>query len=191
MKAILFFVLAAAATAQQPPRQVPAHLLAKATSSSDVPVSEVAIVTWMMQRPAEAPLELLFVVWRGQPGWYRGSPRSSSGGGSGNSFRSSATYGSVQVDLEFDRSTRVATVQGTRVEMKDANVILVDGVDRPGATRIAKILRVAHIDRQPGPAGPVRALGASPEILEFIGCATQDAAAAGFCRFVVGEGKQD
>jgi hypothetical protein len=188
---IVVFVLVAAATAQPPRPRIPAHLLAKATSSSSVPVSEMAIVTWMMQGPAEAPSELLFVVWRGQPGWYRGSPRSSSKGGSGNSFTSSDTYGTVRLDLDFDRSQRIATVQGTRVEMKDANVILVDAVDRPGATRITKTLRVAHIDRQPGPAGPVRALGASPEILEFIGCATQDAAAAGFCRYVVEQGKQD
>lgn len=190
MIAILVFVLAAAATAQQPPRRVPAHLLAKATSSSNVPVSEVAMVTWMMQGPAEAPSELLFVVWRGQPGWYRGSPRSSSGGGSGNSFTSSAAYGMVRLDMDFDRSQRIATVQGKRVELKDANVILVDAVDRPSETVIAKTLRVEHIDRQPGPAGPVRALGASPEVLEFIGC--QDAAVpAGFCRLVVGDGKQD
>lgn len=188
---MLVFVLVAAATAQPPRPRIPAHLIAKATSSSIVPVSELAMVTWMMQGPAEAPADLLFVIWRGQPGWYRGSRQSSSGGGSGNRFTSSATYGSVQLDLEFDRSTRVATVQGQRLEMKDANVILVDAVDRPGATRIAKTLRVEHIDRQPGPAGPVRALGASPEILEFIGCGMQEAAAAGFCRFVVGDGKQD
>ena len=194
MNVLLLLAVTGTIIVQQPvPPRPPAHLMEKGTSSSDLPVSDVAMVSWMMQGPAEAPSDLLFVVWRGQPQWYSGSRRSSSGGSSGTNFTSSSTYGAVRVDLEFDRSRRVATVQGKRIEMGDANVILVDDVDQPGATRIVKTLRVEHQgDRQPGPAGPVRALGSSPEIVAFIGCSAPEAGtAAGWCRFVVGKGMQE
>jgi hypothetical protein len=188
MLPFMILALAAALAQSQYPPRPPAQMREKAVSSSNVPVSETAIVTWMMQGPAETPSELMFVVWRGKPGWNRGSPRSSSGGGSDSRFSSSATFGSVRVDFEFDRSRRIANVQGKRIEMGDANVVLVDGVDLPGATRIHKILRVEYAgDLQRGPAGPVRALAASPEILEFIGCPPPDPAAASFCRLVLGD----
>ena len=37
--------------------------------------------------------------------------------------------GELTLQLEFDSQTRLATIQGKPIELRDQNVVLVDGVD--------------------------------------------------------------
>ena len=184
--AVVLLAVTLVAGQQRPPMP---RVTASTIRSSDVPASPFAVVTYMVRGHAEQASDLLFVVWRGQAEWYRRGPRSGSGGGSGSSFSATATYGAVRLDLEADLPRRVATVQGVRVELGDSNVILVDDVDRPKSTRVVKTLRIEPSGQlAPGPDAPVRLLGSSAAVVEFLGCGEPAGKVPAFCWMVVGQG---
>lgn len=169
------------------PQRPGAELIRKATSSSTLPVSSRAVVTYMVRGTEPSPSDLLFVVWRGAVKWHGGTPRASSGGGGEASFAASATFREVSLGLEVDLRRRVATVQGHAVELGDANIILVDAVDTP-TPRIVGTRRIERIGAiSAGPAGPLRILGTSPEVLDFAGCGpTVPEAERGWCVLLTG-----
>lgn len=132
-------------------------------------VSPVAAATVISEDGAN--LDLL-VIWRGQPGWYRGGgQRSGSGGGSGRTFHSSEIFGAVQLDVEFDFASRRAVVGGHRVSVGANDVVLVDRIE----TGKLEIVRLLSIDRKLPDAYPdiFPLLARSPDIVSYLRCDTR------------------
>src|SRR5918993_2609518 len=109
-----------------------------ATQSATQPISPVAVMTWVTRYGSDGAHSLdLLVVWRGSPGWFmQGNKRGSSSGGSGDTFRETIRYGDLELELTFNASKRIAEIQGTAVELRDANVLLVDHVDASGGPQV-------------------------------------------------------
>lgn len=59
-----------------------------------------------------------------------------------SSFHSTIRYGGLDLQLEFQPKARAVQIQGTRIELKDENVILVDDVDMPSGPTVVGTLRV-------------------------------------------------
>ena len=79
----------------------------------------------------------------------------------------------MQVTLHTAK--RVAEVQGQRVQLGDANVILVDGVDLAGNAKVVSTLRIdpaVPVSPDGRPIRVVEVLRRSPEVLAFLQCQT-------------------
>jgi len=126
------------------------------STSSSVPVSASVIATDMCTVDAEGKgtLELL-VLWRGSPGWFRSDKGGSGGaGGSGARGRTGGggervetrtawlTEGGVNLSVRLEPSSRRAWIQDREIDLNDANVVLVDDVDRGAALRIAGLVKI-------------------------------------------------
>jgi len=138
-----------------------------AAGSFTVPLSNTAAATVVSEDGNH--LDLL-VVWRGSPGWRRSSgQRTGSGGGSGRTYRSSETFGAVQLDVEFNFATRIANVVGHRVVLGSNNVVLVDRVDAPGRS---VLVRTLSVDGALTPNSPdiYPLVARSPDIVNYIQC---------------------
>lgn len=157
------------------------------TESSDQPVSGVVMATWVARVETDGTrvLEML-VLWRGSPGWFaRGSGNGASGGGNCRLYHSTIRRGDLQLQVEFDSQTRLATIsrapldpqtglatiQKNQIELRDQNVVLVDGVDDAKGPRILGTLRVDPT-LPPGrlPLNIGETLRQSQEILSFLQC---------------------
>jgi hypothetical protein len=170
-----WIVLCAAIQGPPPPPRLPPPGTT-ATSSGTQVISPVAVMTWATRHGHDGVHTLdLIVLWRGAPGWFmRGGPRRDSGGGGTDSFHSTARYGDVEVQVTLQTAKRIAEVQGQRVELGDANVILVDGVDTAGAAKVVRTLRIdpAVPLSQEGRPRVEEVLRRSPEVLSFLQCET-------------------
>ena len=114
-------------------------------------------------------LELL-VLWRGAAGWFL-RPGSLTSGSSTAAGHSELTIrrGDLQLTLEYDRPTRVVTIQGKPVRLGADNVVFVDDVDAPGGPRVTGTMRVPRA--MPGSAGQIGlVLKESREIMSFLRC---------------------
>lgn len=137
-------------------------------------VSPVPLMTWVTRFGHDGVHALdLIVLWRGEPGWFmRRTSRSASGGGSAGVFHSTIRYGGLELQVTFESVTRVADVQGKRVELRDANVILVDDVGTAAGPRIVGTLRIDPA-MTPSGDGPLRmeeVLRRSSEVVSFLRC---------------------
>jgi hypothetical protein len=167
-------VLLATASTQLPPgRRLPPPGTMATRSATQV-ISPVALVTWVAKYGSDGVSTIdLIVLWRGMPGWFsRGSSNGVSSGGSTGSFHSTIRYGGLDLQLELDSQARVAQVQGTRVDLGDSNVILVDGVDMPGGPVVVATLRVEPDLPQADNGYPriEEVLRRSPQIVSYLGC---------------------
>lgn len=157
------------------------------TQSSNQPVSAIVMASWVARVERDGTRALAFLVlWRGSPGWFaRGSDNRSSGGGDCRVHHATISRSDLQLQFEFDSQTRLATitqapfdpktglatVQKKQIELRDQNVILVDGVDESKSPQIVGTLRVE-------PALPPgrsllnigETLRQSPEIVSFLKC---------------------
>ena len=171
----VWIVLSAAIQGPPPPRRLP-PVGTTATSSATQVISPVALMTWATRFGHDGVHTLdLIVLWRGAPGWFmRGGPQRSSSGGGTESFQSTARYGDVEVQVTLQTAKRIAEVQGQKVELGDANVILVDGVDTAGAATVVRTLRIdpAVPFSQDGRPRVEEVLRRSPEIVAFLQCQT-------------------
>jgi hypothetical protein len=114
-----------------------------ASRSATEPISPVAWATWLMRGEQPTAFDVI-VIWRGAPGWFAvTSGRRRSSGSSERSFASTETFGDIRLEFELEFATRTATVQGHRVALGDANLILVDGVNEPGGGRVTETRRLA------------------------------------------------
>lgn len=98
--------------------------------------------------------------------------RSTSGGGSVDTFHSTIRYGGLELQLGLQATKRTAEVQGQTVELGDANVILVDQVDTAGGAQVVRTLRIDSAvplseEGHPRVEGMLRR---SQEILSFLQC---------------------
>jgi hypothetical protein len=159
------------------------------TQSSDQVVSPVAMASWLARVESDGTRALVFIVlWRGSPGWFaRGSGNGASGGGNCRLYHKTISRGDVQVQIEFDSQTRlatisqallvperVATIRKRAIELRDQNVILVDGVDEDQEPQIVGTLRVDPT-LPPGrsPLNLGETLRQSQEMLSFLRCDTR------------------
>jgi hypothetical protein len=172
---ILITGLLVTAAVQLPPTPPGGRLpRAGATSSATQVISPVAVMTWLARYESESARVLdLLVLWRGAPGWFaRGSNRVASGGSSTGAFHTTIGYGDLQLELDFDRSARIAQIQRKPVELHDDNVVLVDDVDSPGGPVIVSTLHIDS-DLPQMDSGYPRfdlVLRRSPDIVPFLRC---------------------
>ena len=179
--------LAAQGPSPRPVRPPVSSSIECGTQSSNQVVSGVAMASWVarVERDGTRTLALL-VLWRGSPGWFtRGSGSGSSGGGNCRLYHSTIRNGDLQLQIEFDSETRLATIskapfdpqtgratlQTKQIELRDQNVILVDGVDEAGTPKIAGTLRVDPTlpsGRQPLNIGEM--LRQSQDMRSFLRC---------------------
>ena len=166
-------VLASVNIFQDPPRPralPPAGRLAHVVSV--VAASPTSLITWATRVNHEGVHALdLLVVWKGTEGWHsKASAGSGSGGGTGRWFEFTARYGGLELKAKLDSIERIAEVQGRRLVLRGANVILVDGVDSPSTLRIAGTARVdpdVPVDEE-GLPRIADVWTRSPEIVAFV-----------------------
>ena len=118
---------------------------------------------------------VLLALWRGSPRWYSGGGHrgASYSGGQTSIFGASLQYGDIGLDLSFDPAAHTATIQQVVTSLpRDANVLLIDGVDSRQGARLSKALRLdpgdANLDPRFGSLAPF--LGRSQEIVAFLQC---------------------
>jgi hypothetical protein len=157
-------------TAQGPPTQERlAQMQAQSRSGSYQPVSPVALASWVTAKGSDGKVLDLAVVWRGSPAWFfAAGERSSSGGGTSNSYSASQRFGNVEVYFTLKDSPRIVTIGETAINLGDNNVVLVDGVDAPGGSKVIKSLKIDPSFLHPREIQAV--LGRSPEIVAFLRC---------------------
>jgi hypothetical protein len=174
------------------------------------PVSPSVLFTEMSRVDAagRGTLELL-VLWRGTPGWFRKGSGGASGRGGGSAgsvmggggptpmIRSEwISQGGANLSVRFDPAAHKAWIQDKEIELGDANVILVDGVDSSLGPQVVRMLRIdpdyeTRVELLPaGPSGRVRTrpivvpaqtfIRRSPELIEFLRC---DVAAYAMSRY--------
>jgi hypothetical protein len=110
------------------------------------------------------------ILWRGSPGWIF-----QSGGdgfcGDGSSSSDVAYYrmwdGSYSLEWTLNRGAKSVSILGQSLSIADANVILVDGANSPGGSRIAQTLWMGPYTGQPTQLPP---WGRSPDVMAFIQC---------------------
>ena len=114
------------------------------------PTVEVSVITERHNDGVDQ-LELL-VLWRGAGGWFlRPGSMTSGRGTSAEHSHLTIRRGNLQLTLEYDRPTRVVTIQGKPFNLPGDNVVFVDAVDVPEGPRVTGTMRVAQA--MPGPPG--------------------------------------
>ena len=104
----------------------------------------------------------------------RGSGSGVSSSGDGRRSEKTIRQGGLELHLEFDSQSRLATIQGKQIELRDQNVVLVDGVDEAQGPQVVGTLRVDPT--LPSANGRLRIeeiLRRSPEIVSFLQCETR------------------
>ena len=99
-------------------------------TNATVPVSSSVVAMYIAARvePGMERLELL-VLWRGEPGWFSRAGVSSGGaGGLIDGYRVHSRFGETEIEAVLDQRTETATVLGQRLDLRHANVVLIDGV---------------------------------------------------------------
>lgn len=171
---VALLTVALQATAQDMRGQGPQTLFSNPSTGIINPSVEA---TWITERPfgqqGSGSEELtLLVLWRGEAGWHRKpGPNGFRAGGGGTGGRISATVvrADIQLDLEYDRMEKAATVAGKRIDISVDNVIFVDEVHVPGGARVTGTTRVPRA--LPGSSGQIGlVLIQSPEIISFLRC---------------------
>jgi hypothetical protein len=141
-----------------------------AATSATQPISGVALVTWISKPGSPAELDLA-IVWRGRPGWFLENKEQygGSGGGTDASFQQTLKYGGVYLDFRFVKSPRTLTIlDRIRLDLKDANVVLIDQVDHPEKAIVVSTVAVPSPLASPGAL--TTPFGRSNEIFAFLRC---------------------
>lgn len=137
--------------------------------AGDAQVSPAVLVTWFGAPTASGGATLqLAVVWRGHAGWQKGGIHGrSSMAYAARSIRSNTgelrtlparparveySVGSTVISVEYDPWTQAARLLGRTVRLRQANVLLVDGVGDPKGPRLVGEAKAPSAI----PAGPVR-----------------------------------
>ena len=173
---VLLCVVATGSTlaAQGPPPRPVRPPGSVSSESADVVVSPVAMATYVARRSEGGRVLELLVLWRGTPAWFARAGSGASGGGNGQRVTKTIRRGELTLQLEFDRPMRVATIQGKPIELRDQNVVLVDGVDDAKGPRVVGTLRVdPTLPPGESPAGIFLTVRSSPEIVSFLSCDTR------------------
>jgi len=106
------------------------------------------VATFCGHRVGSEEILDLFILWRGQPGWFqrRGSGGVGGGGsrrfGAGTKGRVSqhATYGDVTISFDADFDANTVTILNVLVPLDKVNTVLVDGIAEPDVRSISRTL---------------------------------------------------
>jgi hypothetical protein len=137
-------------------------------------MSPPVVATWITEQHGDEPVQLrLLILWRGTPGWFLRAGGSSVSGGSRSTDQQKSyqtiVQGGIRLTFDFDEATGIATIQGTTLDLREDNVVLVDDVDSPDGPRVSGTMRVTR--SMPGSAGQIGlVLRGSPEIMSFLRC---------------------
>jgi hypothetical protein len=155
------------------------------STGGSAPVSPSVMATEMsaVDQNGRRTLELL-ILWRGTPGWHLKGTGGASGsggsmGGSPGMVRSDwISQGGVNLAVRFDPAARKAWVQEKEIDLGDANVVLVDGVDSPVGPQVVRTLRIdpEHETAATRQMPFQMFIRRSPELVDFLQC---DAPVAG------------
>lgn len=135
-------------------------------------VSPSVAASYSTRRDADGVVSVdVMILWRGSPGWlYRRTGSASASGGGPETFN--LYQGGLHLTATFDEASHTVNVLGERVELKGANVVLVDRVDSPDGPVVLKTTTVAPMRSQSmGGVGPI--LRNTPELLEYLKCEAQ------------------
>ncbi|HEV8395992.1 MAG TPA: hypothetical protein VGQ37_17045 [Vicinamibacterales bacterium] len=141
------------------------------STSGGGPLSPSVVATWEMTGPDAGSSNLdLLVLWRGKPGWFNERLDGIAAGGSEHVHRILSPRGNME--LRFDPSRRTVAMNGQLIALRDANVLLLDDVDKPGGTRVAG---TARGDTPPSRSGPnldvlTAIMRSSPTLFDFLRC---------------------
>lgn len=118
----------------------------------------------------------LLILWRGSPGWmYRRTESGSASNGGGPDRDGNVTFseyqGGLHLTASFNSRSRELRVLGERVDLKGANVVLVDRVDGADGPVVGKTLTVPATGSQE--LGVAAALRQTPELLDYLRCEQQ------------------
>jgi len=115
---------------------------AQTSAGSNRTLSPTTVAYWQQHENGDGTGTLdLLVLWRGTPGWFFRGGSSSGGGGIHGGFAQwqgthSMTYGDVTLTMEFtsqsknfDPASTVVTILDRKIQLRDTNVILIDGAD--------------------------------------------------------------
>jgi hypothetical protein len=144
------------------PARTPATTETKAVSGSTV--ATLVTQDW-------SAVDLL-VLWRGTPGWFMASDYQPPRGGSGPRFEGTLFVGGHLFNWDIDFVSRIAHIAGTRLDLKNDNVVLVDGIDAPAGPRIVRTLKVEERPLADFPdIGPL--VWRIPELAAYLQCDQQ------------------
>jgi hypothetical protein len=119
-------------------------------------------------------LEIL-VLWRGRPGWYTTKSPGGGGGGSvgrGGTWTRLVRQGGLELTLRVEAENKRAFIQGLGVDMRDANVFLVDQVDEAPVPIFIDSFHVeARLPFIGGPEQLLPVLKVLPDVRAFLRCA--------------------
>jgi hypothetical protein len=150
---------------------VRAEQVSRTTGPGTEVISPAVEISVMTEGRADGTDELeLLVLWRGAAGWFL-RPGSTTAGRSTDAGHSVLTIkrGDLHLTLEYDRTTRVVTIQGKPLTLGADNVVFVDDVDVRDGPRVVGTMRVARA--MPGSAGQIGlVLKQSREIMSFLRC---------------------
>lgn len=154
---------------QEPPQQRQLMGQKYSVTASTEPISGVALVSWVSKQGQPDELDVA-IVWRGRPGWFiEGPGHRESGGGTSTSYQQTITRGDTSVSFQFIFPTRQLTIlDGSPIDLKDANVVLVDHVTDPLKTAVVATLTIPS--RLTGPGALIPPFGRSSEIFAFLQC---------------------
>ena len=164
----VLIVLAAMTSSAAPPPQratAPAATRPPATTQTQS-VSGSTVATLVTQDWSAVDL---LVLWRGQPGWFMVPDYQASTGGSGPLFDGTLFFAGHLFNWDINFVTRIAHIAGSRLDLKERNVVLVDGIDASAGPRIVKTLKVDENPSVDFPAvGPL--VWRIPELAAFLQC---------------------
>lgn len=176
----LIAVVAVSACVSLAANRAPDSRLQERSGGTQV-VSPSVLASSSLRRNAGTLTIDILILWRGSPGWqYRRTSLGGwmSGGSTGRDgiVRFTVQEGGVLLTADFNPSTRTANVLGERVNLGDANVILVDRVDAPDGpvTTGTRTLAPRAANPMYAPAAELPSvLRESPELFEYLRCHAQ------------------
>ena len=149
-------------------------------------VSPAVVASWVSRENyADGSVTTLLVLWRGTPGWFsKGGQGGGSGGGGGfgGGFGGGAgrggSYGYEYVSeggltfmMEFDYDRRTVKILDQEISLKEANVVLVDGVDGANGPAIVGRRWVDPAPQPPSAVDPIAAVvKGTPELFDYLRC---------------------
>jgi hypothetical protein len=159
---------------------LPPTIHAQPSAGSNRVLSPTTVAYWQQHDNGDGTGSLdLLVLWRGSPGWFfRGGGTSGGGGAHGGFGQWQAThwmtYGDLTLTLDlkstskdFDPATTVVTILDREIALRDANVVLIEGVDSV-APMIVGTRYVAP--RFPGTDAVAAIVKRTPELFDFLRC---------------------
>lgn len=141
-----------------------------------MPVSAAVMVTGKPRNTDAGDVLELLVLWRGTPGWFaKGGRSGSSGGSSERGWRHRFADGGYEFEITGDSAGGAAAILGRTIDLKEANVVFVDGVDsQTGPVIVGTLMIDGKLDGGPeqGPNRILRLLGRVPPLREYLRCET-------------------